>query len=67
MKDDLKEFIVTEKDFNPKDNISACVYGPPITFFFKCENCGHEWTSIMRARRICPKCATKCKEYKKGY
>lgn len=64
MNDKLEEFIITEKDFDPRDNISACVYGPPIKYFFKCENCGHEWISKMTARRICPNCGKKCKEYK---
>ena len=62
MKDDLNEFIVEEK-FDPRDNISACVYGPPITYLFKCEKCGHEWKSFMTAKRICPSCGTRCKEY----
>ena len=63
MDKELKEFVVTEKDFDPEKNIGACVYGPPIRYFFTCPECGHEWTSFMRVKKICPKCGTVCSDY----
>ena len=63
MKKKRNAFIVTEDDFDPYDNIASCVYGPPITYFFKCKKCGHEWKSFMTARKICPECGTICEEF----
>lgn len=60
----LNEFIVTEDDFDPEENFVACVYGPPITFYFKCDKCGNEWKSFMTYRKTCPKCGTVCEHYK---
>ena len=63
MKKKFNKYIVTEDDFDPEDNIMACVYGPPITYFFKCKTCGNEWKSFMTAKKICPKCGTECEQY----
>lgn len=63
MKKKLNKYIVTEDDFDPKDNIAACVYGPPVIYFFKCKNCGKEWRSSITTRKICPVCGTECTDF----
>ena len=54
---------ISDDDFDPEENLAACVYGPPITFFFKCKKCGEEWTSFMTVKKCCPKCGTECTDF----
>ena len=61
---EFKEFVVTDDDYEPEKNFVACLYGPPTTYFFKCEKCGHEWKSFMTLKKTCPKCGTKCSNFR---
>ena len=48
-----------EGKFEPYENFMSCVYGSPITYFYKCEKCGTEFQSCGMGGGIasfCYKC-----------
>lgn len=50
-------------EFAPYTNNMYCLYGPPITHYYKCKKCGHIWGILslggVRESKYCPMCGTK--------
>ncbi len=48
-----------EGAFNPRLNMTALIYGPPVTIRYKCEHCGQKWTVHKLGgdnSKYCPAC-----------
>ena len=52
-----------EGDFLPYLNEAYFVYGPPISYYYKCKECDHKWKvktlGSLNQSKYCPNCGSK--------